>query len=925
MLGGIRRRGGRRSAVAAALALLAALVAALAGSGSGASAAGAGPVNWGPPVSVDGQPPFAFPNSITGLSCPTTALCVAVTSFGAVAASTAPQTGPWSNTTLGSVPLYVSAVSCAIVSATPHCVAGGTDSLGDDLLFRSSQPTGGSGAWTQDVLSGGGGVTAAQCLSTGACFAVDRKGNVLAFYSGHWHISNSPIDPTSPFVSLACFVRTSTANGCVALDNSGVAYESGAPETLTSTSWTAHNPGLPDGRGGVACVSSSYCVLASSTGAFSQMTSSATTIGNAAFSPALTASLSAPLACVGDAQLPGNQALCFTGEQGVSGLYESADGGQSFALQSFPAGTGTPTAVSCPTDQLCFAGTAAGDLTWASPSSDTATAWSNATWSPGQLVTQGGTNILLFSSTSCPSATLCAGSDFRGRVFVSTNPTGGVAAWSSSDVDGTNAIVGAPVCPSTTLCVASDNAGNIVTSINPASGPASFSVTAPHVSSSTIASLSCPSPAECVGADQSGDIVSSTNPSGAWNLATGTDPGSNSLSSLTCPSTALCVGADYVGNVLTSTNPTGGSGSWQAAAVDPGSNVRAMTCPGPMLCVGVDSNGRIVASTNPGGGPSTFTVSATAVTPNVVNPGNLTCPSTTLCVAVDVSGFILTSTNPAGGASAWNLTSTPIDAQFVQSVTCPSTTLCLAVDQAGNALETNNPTGGAGQWISVPVDAGANVLPTSCFSTALCLFSDLSGNVVAGIPAATTTTSSSTSTTAVGPAGSTTTSSSTASAVSPTAGAATTTTSAAATTTTTRTTSTTHTTSTPAPLPPGRATAAPPRVHGTTLSDRVRCAGRTGEHCVVTLALTIVETLRGSKITAVGARRRDVSHRTVVIASTTVTLLAGQARTIGLTVTGHSLLVNNPRFAARFTARQGSRRLGAQTVTIVAGRQVSRG
>ena len=63
---------------------------------------------------------------------------------------------------------------------------------------------------------------------------------------------------------------------------------------------------------------------------------------------------------------------------------------------------------------------------------------------------------------SCPSSGLCVAVDNRGNLVTSSNPTGGAAAWTVTDVDGSNGLDGVS-CPSSGLCVAVDQSGDVVT------------------------------------------------------------------------------------------------------------------------------------------------------------------------------------------------------------------------------------------------------------------------------------------------------------------------------------------------------------------------------------------------------------------------------------------------------------------------------
>jgi hypothetical protein len=62
---------------------------------------------------------------------------------------------------------------------------------------------------------------------------------------------------------------------------------------------------------------------------------------------------------------------------------------------------------------------------------------------------------------SCPSSGLCVAVDDNGNVVVSSNPTGGAAAWTVTNIDGNNSLRGVS-CPSIDLCFAVDGIGNVV-------------------------------------------------------------------------------------------------------------------------------------------------------------------------------------------------------------------------------------------------------------------------------------------------------------------------------------------------------------------------------------------------------------------------------------------------------------------------------
>lgn len=319
---------------------------------------------------------------------------------------------------------------------------------------------------------------------------------------------------------------------------------------------------------------------------------------------------------------------------------------------------------------------------------------------------------------SCPSESLCVAG---GRnVVTSTNPTGGAAAWTSTQVYEFN--LSAISCPSASLCVGVDQQGNVVTSTNPTGGTGAWTVT--HVDAGNFFNaISCPSASLCVGVDGSGNAVTSTNPTGgagAWTV-THAD-GGNFLSAISCPSASLCVAIDYAGNVVTSTNPTGGAGAWTVTHVDVFSDIPAISCPSASLCVAGDFQGDVLTSTNPTGGTGAWTLTHVDEANDIAG---ISCPSASLCVASDYAGNMVTSTNPTGGASNWTVTN--VDETYsIHGVSCPSASLCVAVDEPGNVL-VGTPAVGTGNTLTVsPLGSGSGTVtsntggincPGTCSST----------------------------------------------------------------------------------------------------------------------------------------------------------------------------------------------------------------
>ncbi len=121
------------------------------------------------------------------------------------------------------------------------------------------------------------------------------------------------------------------------------------------------------------------------------------------------------------------------------------------------------------------------------------------------------------TSLSCPSASLCLGTDKLGNIIESTSPVAQAQnneQWTVlNSVDaGAGSLNGSPgvrgiSCPSTTLCVAVDGAGNILYTESPtATAQGGWTVVSSLNPEGEITGISCPTTTECVITDEGGDI-----------------------------------------------------------------------------------------------------------------------------------------------------------------------------------------------------------------------------------------------------------------------------------------------------------------------------------------------------------------------------------------------------------------------------------
>ena len=203
--------------------------------------------------------------ALTAVSCPSSSLCVAVDASGDAAISTNPVGGSsmWHTTGIpGAGPL--TGVSCASNSL---CVA--VDGSGNAFVSFNPGAGGGAGAtWTKVGIDPGQALTSVSCVAGPLCVAVDKTGEVLASSepAGSWvtrQIDNSPL--------LAVSCASTPAGVCVAVDAAGAALASGnpgagLPGTSTAT-WSATPLGPTGGAPTAAsCAAAGLCVLSTSNG-----------------------------------------------------------------------------------------------------------------------------------------------------------------------------------------------------------------------------------------------------------------------------------------------------------------------------------------------------------------------------------------------------------------------------------------------------------------------------------------------------------------------------------------------------------------------------------------------------------------------------------------------------------------------------------
>jgi hypothetical protein len=655
------------------------------------------PASWSTAGFLDHQPPYgggappAGLAPLSGISCPTASLCVAVDARGNVVTSTRPSAGPagWHVThTAAQVFPITPAIQAVTCPSTSLCVA--VDAGGD--VLASTDPTGAGSSWrVTRVESGTGGppfvgatLTAVSCPSTSLCVAADRNGSILTSTSpsrGPWRAVD--VDSKPGFFGITA-ISCATSSFCAAVDGAGNVITSTHP-TGGASAWRLRNIDGSKTLFGISCASASMCVAVDDTAA-----------------------------------------LASTNPTGGTTAWQRAIVDRT---------TNHMNAVTCPSAAMCVAVDQSGNVVTSGDPTGGASAWRADSIDASSLFTGGIPPLSGLTGVSCPSTSFCAAVDTSGNLAKSTNPTGGAGAWTVEQIDGSNGPDGL-TCPSGG-CVAIDQAGNVLTSADPAD-PSSWTIRAVDQAAGTtggIGAVSCPSASFCAAVDGGASVLAAANPltGSSWTV-TSVDPG-HTLASVSCPSSSLCIAVDEAGNAAVSTNPEGASPTWVVSHIDDdvtSTGAQAalddVSCPSVALCVAVDSAGDVLTSTNPAGGPAAWTTSAVA---GGTDLSAVSCPSTSLCLAVGGS-TMLVSRGPAAGAQSWVQSTLPLPAQnSLGRISCAGVWLCIAPDYGGDVLSSDDPAGGGPTWKVTHVDL-YGIPAAACAPVDRCFAINGVGNLLVG-------------------------------------------------------------------------------------------------------------------------------------------------------------------------------------------------
>ncbi len=300
-------------------------------------------------------------------------------------------------------------------------------------------------------------------------------------------------------------------------------------------------------------------------------------------------------------------ALCVAVDRGGRVLWSTdpARGPRAWAVADVDGGREI-TGVSCPSTTLCVAVDAAGNVITSTDPAGGAAAWTVVRFDPSTTQTNtDNAGPVLVRGVSC-SIGLCVAVDAAGNALVSTNPTGGAAAWTIVHVDaaqsygctGTGLACQPPLtgiaCPASTLCAAVDFSGNLLTSGSPSAAAPWPSTPTDAGRLSSLFGISCPSAGFCAMVDGDARRVITVNPLAPTQQVVRSLP--DSLYGIWCQSSSLCLASVQTGGgisgLLGSFDPAAPNSTWSLSSLG---GVNAVACPAASLCLAADDEGNLAA------------------------------------------------------------------------------------------------------------------------------------------------------------------------------------------------------------------------------------------------------------------------------------------------------------------------------------------
>lgn len=211
------------------------------------------PLTFGHPVNFKPLP--GLPDG-PAASCPTARLCVAAAGTTGVDVTSDPTGGPraWSLSTIASGG-FISGLSCP---SPTLCVAVGQEENRSGI-YVTTDPAGGPAAWSFGGLDYGSLFTGVACPSTTLCVAIDVTGQILTSadpLAGPAGWTSGTIDKGQDIVGVSC----PSARLCVAADLRGAIFASTDPSAGADTWHRTRRPGKGRLLSEISCPTTHFCV-----------------------------------------------------------------------------------------------------------------------------------------------------------------------------------------------------------------------------------------------------------------------------------------------------------------------------------------------------------------------------------------------------------------------------------------------------------------------------------------------------------------------------------------------------------------------------------------------------------------------------------------------------------------------------------------
>jgi hypothetical protein len=623
-------------------------------------------------------------------------------------------------------PVALSDVSCPTSSA---CVAVGDTPDAAGAIVTS---TDGGSTWTsRKVPSGFAYFEEVSCATAAFCVAVGSQnsdGALVTTTNGGvtWDAFKLPKDLHSSRLDGVGCVAVGTSSDCV----TGGTSSSGQLFILTSTdqgtTWAIEHLGsvgpLPTG---ISCFSLTDCVIVGSGGALYSANGgeswAAGSIPAGLYISRVSCSSASDCMAVGQSG---------SGYETTGAIVSTTDGGSTWITGNPPSGFTQLYGVYCSSDTDCIV------VGFDSSGQESATtADGGSTWSEETISASDAPQI--FGGLSCGTTVSCVsvGSNAVQATIASTANSGGT--WSEDLLPGSGLELDAISCYSASSCLATGYSANGAAVYSTSDAGAEWNPQTIPVTATSLNGIYCLSSGFCVTvgtdlADGMGAVFTSGDGGSTW-TSQSVPSGVVSLNSVSCASSSDCVAVgasdspiggedDFEGDIEVIGTTDGGSVWTREGPSDDSGALFGVSCSSIEDCIAVGTKSNLHTSGT-----------TTEITVTTTNGGNswvernegkgrlygVACPSTSVCVAVGTS--IRTSVN---GGVTWSKIEPPDHLSTLASVSCASTSDCFAAgsgDYQGTVGDVVSTTDGGAEWqiIGLPKGVGP-VNSVSCPAASKC-------------------------------------------------------------------------------------------------------------------------------------------------------------------------------------------------------------